>query len=475
MKFEVGQDRVQVHFLAAYADAAFGFKRFKEILNYPCPEIIVKVSQERYTSLFSVTSLNELFLYIENSLIKHPGKFYQKIKQKFNSDDKKTIKILSKKHTDNWQKTNAALLALKYISIYLPTLRYFEIVAMRHLKDSLRKNNINIHDKELYTLTSVDSYTTLAIKEKIDLLKIAINNRNIKKEDYIQKLKQHAEKYNYVELHVSTRDPLKLFDFEKRLNKLFDNNSKELHSQLQELKNKNKEIKKRKTLLFEKYNFSEFENNIITILEFISETKAKITDHACLLNYVLVTVAKQLSKQWNVSMKIFFLMFPDEIKIYAHKNKLDKKFINSISRRKNAVIWTKGDELKIFFGKKANIFLDKKISKEKINSKQINGTPIFKGKLKGKVKIVKSIKDFSKIEQGDILISSDTTPDFVPIFNKVSAIVTDEGGVICHAAIVAREMKIPCVVGTKIATKVFKNNDVIEIDAEKGIIRKCNK
>lgn len=81
-------------------------------------------------------------------------------------------------------------------------------------------------------------------------------------------------------------------------------------------------------------------------------------------------------------------------------------------------------------------------------------------------------KDFSKIKKGDILVSSDTTPDFVPIFHKVSAIITDEGGVICHAAIVAREMKIPCVVGTKSATQVFKDNDVVELDAENGIIKK---
>jgi pyruvate,water dikinase len=54
----------------------------------------------------------------------------------------------------------------------------------------------------------------------------------------------------------------------------------------------------------------------------------------------------------------------------------------------------------------------------------------------------------------------------------VSAIITDEGGVICHAAIVAREMKIPCIVGTKIATKVLRDNDMVEIDAERGIIKK---
>ncbi|HFC76918.1 MAG TPA: hypothetical protein ENJ27_01675 [Candidatus Moranbacteria bacterium] len=475
MKFEVGQDRIQVHFLAAYVDAAFGLSRFKEIINYPCPEIIIKVSQERYTSFFSTKDLNNLFLYISNEISSDPKKFYSKIKNKFYNDNKKTIKILSKKYTDNWEKTNAAILTLKYISIYLPVLRYLEVVATRHLKNSLLKNDIKIHDKELYILTSADSYITLPIKEKVDLLKIAINNYKAKKENYLPLLNQHTAKYNYVELHVSTRDPLTLLDFEKRLKKLFNKTKRELLLEFNKLKNQNKQIEKQKKLLFKKYNFNHFEKNILDLLEFISKTKVRITDHACLLNYILVTASIELSQKWGVPMKMFFLMFPNEIKKYSHKNKLDKKIINLISQRKNAVIWVKEDKLKILFGKQATNFFNKKITKEKIEAKEIRGTPIFKGKLKGRVKIIKSTKDFQKIKEGDILISSDTTPDFVPIFNKISAIVTDEGGVICHAAIVAREMKIPCIVGTKIATKTFKDNDTIEIDAEKGIIKKNNK
>jgi pyruvate,water dikinase len=61
-----------------------------------------------------------------------------------------------------------------------------------------------------------------------------------------------------------------------------------------------------------------------------------------------------------------------------------------------------------------------------------------------------------------------TSPDFIPILKKVSAIITDEGGITCHAAIVSRELKIPCIVGTKIATKVLKDGDVVEVDAQKG-------
>ncbi|OGI42784.1 MAG: hypothetical protein A2593_02385 [Candidatus Moranbacteria bacterium RIFOXYD1_FULL_44_9] len=54
---------------------------------------------------------------------------------------------------------------------------------------------------------------------------------------------------------------------------------------------------------------------------------------------------------------------------------------------------------------------------------------------------------------------------------KAAAIITDEGGLTCHAAIVSRELKIPCIVGTKIATKIFEDNDIVEVDATKGVAK----
>jgi len=65
-----------------------------------------------------------------------------------------------------------------------------------------------------------------------------------------------------------------------------------------------------------------------------------------------------------------------------------------------------------------------------------------------------------------------TTPDFVPAMKLAAAFVTDEGGIGCHAAILARELKVPCVIGTRFATQVFKDGDMVEVDAEKGIVKK---
>jgi len=76
-----------------------------------------------------------------------------------------------------------------------------------------------------------------------------------------------------------------------------------------------------------------------------------------------------------------------------------------------------------------------------------------------------------KFKKGDVLVSPMTEPGYLPIMKQASVFVTDEGSVLCHAAIVARELKKPCIIGTKIATKVLKDGDFVEVDADRGMVR----
>ena len=78
-------------------------------------------------------------------------------------------------------------------------------------------------------------------------------------------------------------------------------------------------------------------------------------------------------------------------------------------------------------------------------------------------------KDIKKYKENDIIVSPMTTPKFSNIISSCKAIITDEGGEVCHAAIVARELKIPCVVGCKRATKVLKDGDIVTIKNNKII------
>lgn len=109
------------------------------------------------------------------------------------------------------------------------------------------------------------------------------------------------------------------------------------------------------------------------------------------------------------------------------------------------------------------------------NIREFTGTIAQKGIVRGPCKIVMHYSEIDKVKEGDILVASMTRPDMLPAMKKASAFVTDEGGITSHAAIISRELKKPCITATKIATKVLKDGDIVEVDANKGIVRKVKK
>lgn len=103
----------------------------------------------------------------------------------------------------------------------------------------------------------------------------------------------------------------------------------------------------------------------------------------------------------------------------------------------------------------------------------LNGAVGYPGKASGPVVKVEEAEITGKdFPAGSILVCRCTTPEFLPLMKKAAAIITDQGGILSHAAIVARELKIPCLVGTGQATTILKDGDRLEIDSSRGIVRK---
>jgi pyruvate,water dikinase len=103
-------------------------------------------------------------------------------------------------------------------------------------------------------------------------------------------------------------------------------------------------------------------------------------------------------------------------------------------------------------------------------ARSLSGQVGASGKARGIVKIVKDMSAAGKFAPGDVLVTGMTRPEFVPLMKMAAAIITNEGGVTCHAAIVARELKKPCIIGTKMATRVLKDGDLVEVDADNGVV-----
>ena len=105
------------------------------------------------------------------------------------------------------------------------------------------------------------------------------------------------------------------------------------------------------------------------------------------------------------------------------------------------------------------------------NTTEVKGAIAQPGNIRGIAKVVMKVSELNKVKKGDILVTYMTSPNFLPAMKLSSAFVTNEGGLTCHAAIIAREIKKPCVIGTRVATEIFKDGDLIEVDANKGLVK----
>jgi phosphohistidine swiveling domain-containing protein len=147
---------------------------------------------------------------------------------------------------------------------------------------------------------------------------------------------------------------------------------------------------------------------------------------------------------------------------------------SGLEQRKNGMAYVMVDrQLTTFFGEHARLLAEEAGLLEHSFSRvtQLEGAIANMGVVRGAVKVVQDISELDKVEDGDILVASMTIPEFIPAMERAAAFVTDEGGITCHAAIISRELNVPCIIGTEIATSVLHDGDFVEVDAHNGIIR----
>jgi phosphohistidine swiveling domain-containing protein len=183
------------------------------------------------------------------------------------------------------------------------------------------------------------------------------------------------------------------------------------------------------------------------------------------IDYLVRPLFTEIAKRMNLSLEQFIYCSMEEIENYFRNRTFpDKK---RIEKRKNKYA------LLVVDGK---IFVECDIKEETQNgvrnTNSVNGTVAQAGKVIGTARIVLDATQIGKMKQGDILIADMTNPDLLPAINLASGLITNRGGTLCHAAILSRELKKPCLIGTSNATEVFQDGDRITLDTSKGIAYK---
>lgn len=188
------------------------------------------------------------------------------------------------------------------------------------------------------------------------------------------------------------------------------------------------------------------------------------------VNDVAFRVTREMSRQIKVPREVLLHATPSEILAASSGNKVNWKRI--AERQEGALFWWTKSGVTIYTGRAVRTLEPEIFYGITSAQKELRGTPAMRGLVQGRVRIVRGINEIRAFRPGEILVANNTTPEFVPAMKKAAAIVAEQGGMTIHAAIIARELKIPCIVGTKIATQVLKDGDRVEVDAERGIVKK---
>lgn len=307
------------------------------------------------------------------------------------------------------------------------------------------------------------------MRERTDILKIALNKKHLSSTELQRLIKLHTQKYRHIPVYDIDHQPYAEKHFLK---------------ELVQIKKPRQELEKIKRAFLAKTK--EF-RNILKALKPSRELKALL--FFLKDNVVLRDHRDKIRQQLNMELKKLYTEIGRRLKLNLYQATLltDEEIIRHLKneatfdsseiskREKSFLLIQKNAKANLFSGKTALETAKKELGRAKgKTSGIIKGTTGSAGYARGTVKILYTNKDLNKVKPGDIIVATMTRQDFITAIRKAKALVTDEGSITAHAAIIARELGIPCVVATKVATKILKDGDLVEVDANQGIVRKLN-
>ena len=323
------------------------------------------------------------------------------------------------------------------------------------------KNNYSAEN--LLKLITSPSKQTAFEKEQEDFLRIA--SKNIK--DKSSLANKHAERYGWLAIRYFLGEP---WTKEIIISRLKHVKAEDAKNRLNRKLIYNKQRAKEVARAIKLFNLKEREliKTVRAVIYLRNKRADLFSEGACFARPFLVRIASILGITYEELLNLSIAEIILSLKgLFNYKKHIK-------NRKHGFIIFHNPNKNIIYNGKMFDRYIKRKkfFLMEVPDICELKGKIAFTGKIKGRAKIVKNEGDITKVNIGDILVCPMTVPHFIPAMEKAAAFITDEGGLTCHAAIVAREMGKPCIIGTKIATKVLKDGDLVEVDADKGVVRK---
>jgi phosphoenolpyruvate synthase/pyruvate phosphate dikinase len=353
-------------------------------------------------------------------------------------------------------------------------IQFFELAHLWFAVDNIKDET----DKEIKTVwesaDSVEDFLSRVYRpmrfpmssiEQRDLLALV----PLQGEELQGKLEEHWHKYRHLTLHNIDDEYFDLGYYQGRIDLLKD--PKEYQNQLEMLAIADKELEEANQLMA-RAPISEKLRGQIEFVRWFMYLRTESIDHFMLVASAYKSILEFLSKEFELPQDAVLNMTYKEIfdSLAEGTLAISKEIV--MDRTQNGYAYFIGPEHSALvvgedIERLQTVCLPKK---REIETRELKGQIAFKGKVRALARVILDRRNSKELKDGEILVTTMTSPDFVPAMKRSAGIITNEGGVLCHAAIMSRELRKPCVIGTKIATDAIKTGQMVTLDADTGTI-----
>jgi len=376
-------------------------------------------------------------------------------------------------NSDLTKKSDKELLDLykKYCKDYKQIYsHYFVILTMENsvlefLDNFLTGKHLDEERQSSYlSILTTNTKAMFTKEEEKELLKIALDIQ----EEIDKRIKKHTGKYFW--LTRDYEDPISTEgDFLKKLSKFVKTDEK-VKEKFEEIENFYTTQEKKIKEIERELDIDDFHSKLFELMRdgiYLKELRKKLVSESL---YYMDKLLIEIGRRYNLTLKQIRLLMVEEVEEMI-KNKTNYSDLLD-SRIELSVYFAENGKTKVFHGEEAEKIKNQVIAIPD-DIKELKGLAVSPGKAKGPVKIVFDPVDISKVKPGDVMVTVQAVPSFTPAIKIASALIADGGtGITSHPATLAREAGIPGITGVKIATEVLKDGDIVEVDGDKGVVRK---
>jgi phosphoenolpyruvate synthase/pyruvate phosphate dikinase len=451
-----------VHLLGAYVKEDEITSLVDETITtiFENPEKIEKIHQEAYTHNEEYFAFAKKYIDADFSTLRDAelGKAYKKL-----------LDIQIKAH-------GHALVTTWFVDSYD---QKFSKLLMEKTKELLKNSQKEIG--EVFTTLTTSSKNSLTLQEELESLGIVKEIQESPEKNKIlawnetahmptAAMEAHFQKWRWTPF--AYLGPAYTRDYYLEVWKGLVKENIDVAKRIDELEQRSDVISKQKQLLAEELHIDKEMQQILDIAADIAFLKGYRKDVLYHGMFALSHILKEIARRLRLPINDMYQLTDNEVYgMLVHNDPIPVAALHE-RKKKHCFVYNYENDSVEEHREDGEEFLEAQtfVVEEVKEVDTLQGMVACSGYATGTVKIINLPADMTKMNQGDVLVSHTTMPSLLPAMNKAAAIITEDGGITCHAAIVSRELKIPCITGIKTATKVLKDGDIIEVDANNGVV-----